>query len=234
MWSWNPKPWQHIIDYSAMIGGILFVSKAPEAVRTDWTGLLFAGGMMVTGMVSYVVTDVVMMLDKRLENVKDARMYQQPTEEEKHMGRAFIRDEVAKVVVTGGNVRTAVDMAPQAVRKVPDGFVAMQNTAEVIRLAEVDNAIKKICRRTLTLVEHPDLGFPCGDFREVTWVSTKEMTRNTLLLSLFTLEHHGGIEREADRKNATKIVKDLEVIKRGARAPLPHAIGCWCADCAQK
>jgi hypothetical protein len=109
----------------------------------------------------------------------------------------------------------------------------MQNTAEVVRLAEVDNAIKKICRRTVTLVEHPDLGYPGGDFRQETWVSTKEMTRNTLLLSVAILERHGGIERINGNKNSSWTVRDLEVIKRAARNPLRHPLECWCDDCKE-
>jgi hypothetical protein len=232
MWAWNPKPWMHVFDYAAMFGGPVIVSLLP--MKNDKIDVLFAGAFIITGMVSYAVNDVVMGVNHWKESVKDVRMFAQPTEEEKNGQRHFIRDVVRDTVVTSGNVNIPMDKAPEAVRKIPDGFVAMQNTAELVGLREVDSAINKICRRTWTLIENPDLGYPAGDFREVTWVKTKKMTRKTLLLSIAILERHGGIERAGSNGNSTWIVADPEVIKRGARTPLPHPIDCYCADCAQK
>jgi hypothetical protein len=233
MWSWNPKPWQHALDLGLMFGAPLVTYIVPQHMQHDWSTSAVAASIAVAGMASWVYTDSVIKDDKRRENARIIRMDEQPTEEEKHMERKFIRDEVAKVVVTGGNVQTAIDKAPETVRKVPEGFAAYQNTVQVVGLREVDSAINKICRRTWTLIENPELGFPQGDFREVTWVKSKKMTRKTLLLAIAILERHGGIERAGSNGNSTWIVKDPEVIKRGARTPLPHPIDCYCADCAQ-
>jgi hypothetical protein len=229
----NPRPWQHAIDYAVMFGGPLLFYNVPAETRGSWVATAFVGGLIVTGMTSYIVSDVVMLLNKRLDNLRDARMFAQPTEEEKTMGQSFVRKVITDTVVTEGNVRTAVEKAPEAVKKVPAGFVAYQNTAEVVGLREVDRAINMICRRNWTLIDNPDLGFPQGDFREVTWVKTKKMTRKSLLLAIAILERHNGIERAGDNGNSTWVVKDPEVIKRGAREPLKHPIGCYCADCKQ-
>jgi hypothetical protein len=234
MWSWHPKPWQHILDGGLMFGAATVTYIVPDYMRHDWSTSVLAASIAVAGMASWVFADFVIADDKRRENARIIRMDEQPTEEEKHMERKFIRDEVTKVVVTSGNVQTAIDKAPETVRKVPAAFAQYQNTAQAVSLSEVDNAIKKICRRNVTLIEHPDLGFPDGDFRYDTWVRTNEMTNNILLLSLAILEKHGGIERKGSAKNSTWIKRDLDVIKRGARTRLEHPIGCWCDGCKER
>jgi len=231
MWSWHPKPWQHGFDFALMIGGPLVASRVPEIVHNETgpaLGFVLGSTLILCGGAVWVCSNVAMVFDKRVETIRNARMLEQPTTEERNGEKHFIREVVRDTVVTSGNVRIPVDKMPEAVRKIPEGFVAMQNTAQVVNLSEVDNAIKKICRRNVILVEHPELGFPRGDFREVTWVTTKEMSRHLLLVAIGILERHGGIERAGTNGNSTRIVKDLDVIKRGARTPLPHPVDCWC------
>jgi hypothetical protein len=238
MWTWNPRPWQHAIDYAVMLGGVYSINMIPANIRADYNGLvfLFVGGLITTGMVSYVCSEAVMTSNKVRDNRRDIRMLDQPTVEERNTEEARIlrmAEQYTKVKTNFGDGTTVVYKTPEVTKKVPEGFVAMQNTAQVIRLAEVDNAIRKICRRNVTLIEHPELGFPDGDFREVTWVATKEMTRKSLLLAIAILERHQGIERKGSNGNSTWIVKDPEVIKRGAKSPLKHPPDCWCADCKE-
>ena len=244
MWSWHPRPWQHSFDFALMFGGVGVAAKVPAVVPNEagmFIGVVLGTTLIVCGGAVWVASNVAMVFDKREETIRNARMFAQPTEEEKNVETNRIQRVAEKLVKTGGNTPTVIDMAPgwaealaEVKREVPEAFKGYQNTAQVIGLAEVDNAVKKICRRTLTLVEHKDLGFPDGDFREATWVVTKEMTRKSLLLAIGILERHGGIERKGNAKNATYGVKDLEVIKRGARTPLPHPLDCWCSGCAQK
>jgi hypothetical protein len=235
VWSKNPQPWHLAVDIALMFGSPFLTYIAPDYMKTDISTRLLCGALVVSGMVSFGVDKVAMGVNHWKNSVKDVRMFNQPTEEEKKTEEERIRQMAEKYTVAKTNYGTGETAVytPGNVQKVPAGFAAMQNTAEVVRLAAVDNAIRKICRRTLVLVSHPDLGFPSGDFREVTWVATKEMSRNILLLAMAILESHGGVARANGNANATRIVKDLEVIKRGARESLPHPVGCWCADCKE-
>src|SRR5512139_772134 len=223
MWSWHPRPWQHSFDFALMLGGPLVASRVPEIVHNETgpaLGFLLGGTLILCGGAVWVASNVAMVFDKREETIRNARMMEQPTVEELNGVRHLVRDEVTKVVVTGSNVRIPVDKMPETVRPVPAQFKAYQNTAATVSLSEVDNAIRKICRRNEILIDHPDLGFPKGDFREVTWVTTNEMTRKLLLLAIGILERHGGIERAGNAGNSTWVVKDAEVIRRGAKSPL--------------
>src|SRR5512139_2099170 len=147
MWSWHPRPWQHSFDFALMLGGPLVASRVPEIVHNETgpaLGFLLGGTLILCGGAVWVASNVAMVFDKREETIRNARMFEQPTVEELNGVRHLVRDEVTKVVVTSGNVQTAVDAAPQVVRKVPEGFAAYQNTAEVVRFSDVDNAIRKI------------------------------------------------------------------------------------------
>jgi hypothetical protein len=230
----KPQPWLHVISFSGLASTMYCYSNS-VGYRGDVVTTMFA----ILTCTAAITIDGLIARQDAWEKFMKQRAYAQPTLEETKAWELAMEKYVNNhpKTITGGNVNIALPVAENVVKvskpkkEAPEEFQQYQKTEQLVTLAEVDNAVKKICRRNLTLVAHPDLGHPEGDFREDIWVDTKEMTRKVLNMALAVLEFNLGICRKGSAKNSSYIVADVEVLKLGARGPLPHPDDCKCEKC---
>lgn len=134
-------------------------------------------------------------------------------------------------IITSGNTPVVVPVADkQRIHPAMEEYQYV-TTAPALNEHRVRMYLKRLCKRQIVYRNHPELGYPQGDYREKTWVQSGEFTRKALTVCLGILEHAGGIGRASAARNATYITRDWRVIEMGKDGTaLPHPPGCECDE----
>ena len=147
------------------------------------------------------------------------------TAEQEGIIQAKARAMADGYVQVGGNAGTVIERAHNVQKHtITPRMVENQYIAETPAIDYLRLDIKKICKRQLTLRDHPELGYPDGDYREKTWVVSGILPRTRLINVVDTLKHNQGIDRKGEAKNSPYVTVNWNVIQLGAqgeRLPLP-------------
>jgi hypothetical protein len=151
-------------------------------------------------------------------------------------GRARAMAQDHPVTLATGNTPVFVPVAENVTRKqIHPAMEAykFETTLPALDGTHVRLGLMKFCKQQWTWLDHPELGYPEGDYREKTWVETGRLSRRELNVYKGILEHNHAIARKGSARNATHVTTDPAIIREGAwGTPLPHPNTCECDDCA--